>query len=137
MLATGITGQSSSEGRWLWPITYQTTTSVSVDVAVGLGPGGESLTTDVLVGVVAGGVALVGVVGGDPQVVPHVACPLRIDDSSVANGRMFSPAISLYPVGVPILLVRSFGGDHLPVPADDRVDGALGLQLGLQDRRLP
>src|SRR5437660_4617323 len=29
MEETGITGQSSGRGMWLWPIVYQTTTSVS------------------------------------------------------------------------------------------------------------
>ena len=76
MYSTGVTGQSS--GRTMWVSAERVPDHhVGIDErAVGRGPAGEAVAALVLVRVVAGGAALVGAVGRDPQVVLREPGPL-------------------------------------------------------------
>ena len=60
MYSTGMTGQSSGRGTWVTPKVCQSTTSVSTSDRSAAVHARQAVAAGVLVGVVAGGPALVG-----------------------------------------------------------------------------
>ena len=84
-------GQSSSRATWWLQKVYQTTTSLfSIGRSARVHSGRPSLPGR-LVGVLAGGVALVGAKRGHPQVALDEPGPEQQRESSRANGTVFSP----------------------------------------------
>ena len=68
VVSTGMTGQSSGRGTWVTPNVCHTTTSVPTSDRSAAVQRRQTVAARVLVGEVARGPPLVGVVRGDPQV---------------------------------------------------------------------
>jgi len=139
--AEGLEGEAGVGGGHDGPVFGAGDMVVSEDVpgddigvfdgAIALRPLGQTFAAGVLVGVLASGVELRLVVGGDPQVPGHKARPLEDGGVGVGEGQHVFAGDELKADGLP-QAVGNVGVHHFPVAAFERIDDALGCLLGLQ-----